>query len=282
MFAGVFSTGRIPPLHLPSSLLLATLAVASFGCATPHVPVPARVESGFDPTTDSLAYPNELLWEYEAGAYVPSRPARSGARGGSPGLFAQRCTFMIRSVRQFYHGARFDPSLPRGSEEHYRDLVRRVLSSDPRRESPVEDRVVIPGFASLREFSTRHEELLKNNTPGRWYAFLQRGNWRMIFPFGQGHQRATAESLLASLVEGHPPIVHVLRFPRITINHTLLIHGAESTATEVHFFAYDPNRPDRTLVLRYDREQASFLFPRTRYFLGGRVSVYEIYDGLLY
>ena len=104
----------------------------------------------------------------------------------------------------------------------------------------------------------------------------------MIFPFGREHQRSTAESLLASLAEGHPPIVHVLRFPRITINHALLLHGARSTDTEVRFFAYDPNQPDRNLVLRYDRGQASFLYPRTRYFQGGRVSVYEIYDGLLY
>ncbi|MBW1684167.1 MAG: hypothetical protein JRS35_03815 [Deltaproteobacteria bacterium] len=269
-------------MRFPPYLLLAMLAVASFGCATPHVPVPARVESGFDPATDTLAYPNGLFWEYEAGVHVPSRAARSGVRGADPELFAQRCTFMTRSVRQFYHGARFDPSLPRGSEEHYRELVRRVLASDPRRESPAGDLVVIPGFANLREFSSYHEELLKNNTRGRWRSYLQRGNWRMIFPFSPEHQRTTAESLLASLAEGHPPIVHVLRFPRITINHTLLIHGARSTATEVRFFAYDPNQPDRTLVLRYDREQATFLFPRTRYFLGGRVSAYEIYDGFLY
>jgi len=257
-------------------------AVASSGCATPHIPVPARVESGFDPATDTLAYPNQLIWEYQAGRSVSSRVARSGGRDADPELFAQRCGFMTRSVRQFYHGARFDPSLPRASETQYRELVRRVLSGDPRRESPVEDPVVIPGFANLREFSFRYEELLKRQTPSRWRSYLQRGNWRMIFPFGPEHQRNTAESLLVSLAEGNPPIVHVLDFPRITINHTLLLHGASSTATEVRFFAYDPNQPDQTLVLRYDREQASFFFPRTNYFLGGRVSAYEIYDGFLY
>ena len=142
--------------------------------------------------------------------------------------------------------------------------------------------MIIPGFANLREFSARYEELLKANTQSRWRSYLQRGNWRMVFPFGPGHQRNTAESLLASLGEGHPPIVHVLDFPGLAINHTLLLHGARSTATEVRFFAYDPNQPDRSLVLRYDREQASFFLPRTRYFMGGRVSAYEIYDGLLY
>jgi hypothetical protein len=261
---------------------MAALVAASFACATPRVPVPARVESGFDARSDTLVYANELIWEYEAGASVSSRVARSGVRGGDPELFAQRCAFMTRSVRQFYHGARFDPSLPRVSEAQYRELVQRVLSSDPRRESPAEEPVVIPGFANLREFSSRHEDLLKQNTPGRWRTHLQRGNWRMIFPFSPEHQRKTAESLLVSLAKGHPPIVHVLTFPRISINHMLLIHGARSSATEVRFFAYDPNQPDRTLVLRYDREQASFVLPRTSYFLGGRVSAYEIYDGLLY
>lgn len=269
-------------MHVLHLLFLATLAVVSLGCTTPHVPIPDRVDSGLNPVADTLAYPNELLWEYEGEGLVSSRPARSGMRGADPERFAQRCMFMTRSVRQFYHAARFDPSMPRVSEEDYRELVRRVLASDPRRERPAEDPVVIPGFANLREFSSHHEELLKKNTEGRWRSYLQRGNWRMIFPFSAKHQRTTAESLLASLAEGHPPIVHVLRFPRITINHMLLIHSARSTATEVRFSAYDPNQPDHTLVLHYDREQAAFLFPRTRYFLGGRVSVYEIYDGFFY
>jgi hypothetical protein len=258
------------------------LAVASFACATPHVPVPARLESGFDPATDALAYPNELIWEYETGVSVPSRVATSGVRGEDPEIFGQRCGFMTRFVRQFYHGARFVPSLPRVSEDRYRELVRRVQASDPRRESPVQDPVIIPGFANLREFSARYEVLLKKRTRNRWRSYLQRGNWRMIFPFGPEHQRKTAESLLVSLAEGHPPIVHVVNFPRIDINHALLLHGATSTVEEIRFFAYDPNQPDRTPVLRYDRAQASFFFPRTHYFPGGRVRAYEIYDGFLY
>ena len=141
---------------------------------------------------------------------------------------------------------------------------------------------MIPGFASLREFSAEHGDLIRERTSGRWRSYVQRGNWRMIFPFGRRHQRREAASLAASIARGEPPIVHVVNFPVISVNHVLLLHRVSASATELRFGTYDPNAPDERVELRYDRERASFELPPTSYFAGGDVKVYEIYDGLLY
>jgi hypothetical protein len=274
----------MPPF--PRRFLLALSALSllvGLACATPPLPVPARVASGFDPQADTFVYANQLRWEYgQPGSAHATRAASSEITGGSDRHFAHRCAIMVRAIRQFYYGARFDPSLPRASEEEYDSLVDGVLATDSRRETPLEDPVVIPGFRNLREFSIEYTELLRGKMGSSWRTWFQRGNWRMIFPFSREHQRRTAERLLASQANGHPTIVHILNFPRIDINHTMLLYGGESNLQEIRFFAYDPNDPGSDAVLLYDREQASFIMPPTIYFAGGTTDAYEVYDGLLY
>jgi hypothetical protein len=238
--------------------------------------VPAHVDSGFDPVADILAYDNQLYWEYAGGV------ASGGGRGDPGPAFGQRCPLMVRQVRQFHYGARFDPARPRVSDEQYRELARRVLDTDPRRDTPLADPVTIPGFANLREFSRQHEHMLKQLTGGRWRSYLQRGNWRMIFPFGTRHQHATAERLLREMAEGHTPIVHVMNFPDVDVNHTTLLYRGDADAREITFLGYDPNAPEKPLVLRYDRERARFSMAPTHYFPGGPVVAYEVYDGWLF
>ena len=258
------------------------LLLALAGCASPPLPGPASPDSGLDPVRDAFAYANELYWDYDTAAGGSERSDDDGVDREDSEIFGQRCVVMVRAARQFFYGARFDPSLPRVSTDRYRELVRQVLRTDPRAERPVEAPVVIPGFANLRELSAQHEELLKESTGGRWLSYAQRGNWRMLFPFTAGQQRRTASSLLEELARGHPPIVHVMNFPHITVNHSLLVHRADATQREIRFYSYDPNQPDRSVALRYDREREGFFLPPTPYFAGGSVKVYEIYDGPLY
>ena len=263
--------------------LLGALALGGLACTTTVMRVPARVDSGLDPTADTFAYANQLRWTYDFGEGQDSpRPASSGVTGGEVPDFAHRCAVMVRVVRQFHYGARFAPSLPRASDDEVEKLLDRVLATDRRRESPVDDPVVIPGFANLREFSLAYGPELQERSGGGWRTWLQRGNWRMIFPFPPKHQRRTAESLIASLSRGHPPIVHVMNFPHVNLNHTMLIYRGESDAEEIRLYAYDPNEPESETILRYDRRRASFRMPETPYFAGGTVKAYEVYDGVLY
>ena len=67
---------------------------------------------------------------------------------------------MVRMVRQFHLGARFEPDSSRLSAEAYAPLVEAVVRRDPRHPDPDEPPVVIPGYADLRSFSLDHEDVL--------------------------------------------------------------------------------------------------------------------------
>jgi hypothetical protein len=226
---------------------------------------------------DVFAFPNETVWEY----HVDAATGRDWWYERNPRPpFSLRCGPMARAVRQFYANARFDPSAPRADPVTYERLLRAVMASDPRRDRAA--RIVIPGYADLRSFSADHTALIEANISGAWTSQLQRGNWRMIFPFTRRHQAETATRLRERLAAGQPPIVHVLRFPNITLNHMIVVYAAEETPAEIRFLAYDPNDAEHPVVLAYDRGARRFSYPQTPYFPGGPVRAFEIYDGLLY
>lgn len=256
----------------PIGLLICAVAVVS--CATP--PPSSAPPRSFDFDRDTLAYANNNQWIYEFvagpdGETVEHRP--SGAD------HTQRCTMMSRATRQFFHTARFDPAAPPVSDDAYAALVQRVLDSDPRRQQPANEPVTIPGYADLRSLSRDKESLLKELVGGTATGYKQRGNWRMIFGFPPEHQRDVAQRLVDDLDRGHPPLVHIANFPKIDINHTVLVIGVEQTPLELRFDIYDPNNAEEPVRLVYDRAGAQFLFARTDYFRGGRAKVYEVYDG---
>jgi hypothetical protein len=189
---------------------------------------------------------------------------------------------MSRTARQFFYDARFDPDLPPIEVSELRERVRDVLARNSRAERANSEPVSIPGFRDLRTLSFEHEQLLKQELSGRWLGYFQRGNWRMIFPFSPRSQRETAGELVADLVRGHLPIVHIVNFPRIDINHTVLVIGFEETPLRIRFSVYDPNYSDRPLSLAFARASATFSYNRTDYFPGGAAKVYEVYDGFFF
>jgi hypothetical protein len=258
--------------RLPHVLALVCLV----GCAARHPPtVPGRATFAFP--DDAFAFANITVWEYDvdpASDEIAWRPRQP------PPDFSLRCGTMARLARQFWAGARFDRDAPVADEATYARLVGDLVDSDPRR--PVTPPVVIPGYPNLHEFSAAHRELLVRAMAGPWQSYLQRGNWRMIFPFTPGHQRAEATRLLAELARGWPPVVHVLRYPWTTINHLVLVFAAEETPAEIRFRAYDPNDAEQTVTLTWDRSARLFTYSTTPYFPGGPVRAYEVYDGLLY
>ncbi len=86
-----------------------------------------------------------------------------------------------------------------------------------------------------------------------------------------------AAQFLADLKDNRPPVVHVVRFPQLTINHAVVLFAATETTNEIRFATYDPNNPAHPAVLTYDRASRTFNFPANDYFPGGRVDVYEVY-----
>ena len=272
-----FQTSPAVKLTFPRFIaLLACLAAILTGCATS--PPPSTSARPFAFEQDTFAYANELVWDYhfdEHGKWV-SKP-----REPRPN-YTHHCFVVARSTKQFFLHARFDAQKPVADAQTYRRLIHQVVSSSPSGTPPGGERIVIPGYANLREFSRAQEELLKAECGGAWHSYFQHGHWRMIWPFTRYYQEKLAEQLRSDLEQNRAPVVHLVRFPSLTINHAILLFDFLTAENEIRFAAYDPNAPDKPVTLTYDRGSRTFSLPTNLYFPGGRVDVYEIYRNWCY
>jgi hypothetical protein len=237
---------------------------------------PARA---FQFERDTFAYAHELVWQYRFDS-VTGRMTTFNT--DPPPTYYHRCFVMARSTRQFFYHARFAPELPAADESVYRKLIREIVSRNPRSACAEADRLVIPGHDGLRGFSRAHEALLKAECGAPWESYFLRSHWRMIFPVVRPHQKRMANQLVKSLGKRGLALVHLFRFPRITINHGIVLYAATESAEKIEFEAYDPNIPAHPVRLTFDRTRRRFIFPPAIYWGGGPVSVIEIYRGGLY
>jgi hypothetical protein len=228
---------------------------------------------------DTFAFANELAWEYRID---PQTGAVSTRFNDPVPDYIHRCFVMVRSARQFLYHARFEPAQPVASPDIYRRLVRQIVSRSPRRLSVDADRIVVPGYDCLRSFSQAQAEVLKSSCGGAWQSYVLFSHQRMILPVPRRHQAKMAVQLTRSLAEGRAPIVHVFRFPKITINHGITLFGVTETADGLRFDVYDPNIPDRPTELNFINSERTFHFPRNHYWAGGPLNVVETYCGWLY
>ncbi len=228
---------------------------------------------------DTFAFANGLVWQYR---FDPATGAMTTFRSNPPPAYTHRCFVMTRSARQFFYHACFDPGLPVAEEQTYRRLVREVVSRTPRKPGLERERVVIPGYNCLRSFSLAQEPLLKGECGRPWESYFVRSHWRMVAPAGRRHQEQMAQQLKRALYERPAPIVHLFRFPRVTINHGIVLFGSRESDRDIEFDAYDPNLPEHPVKLTYERAARSFFFQRTHYWAGGALNVYEMYINGLY
>ena len=232
------------------------------------------VRPRFELERDAFAFPNELVWEYH---FDEATGATAARRRVPPPDYALRCFVLIRAARQFLYHARFDPTAPPASDDVYHRQIRAVLARNPRRPSPAGERVVIPGFAGLREMSAARESLLKRECGGAWRSYVLRSHWHIVVPVSRSHQDRTARQLLESVRHDGAPIIHLLCFPSLAINHGMVVFDGTPTETGVAFLAYDPNEPARPARLTYDRPRRTFSLSANRYWRGGDLNVFEIF-----
>ena len=228
---------------------------------------------------DTFAFAHELVWRYDFDAETGQMTT---VRADPPPTYYHRCFVLVRAVRQFFCHAHFDPDLPAPDAETCRGLVRAIVARNPRQASQADGRVVIPGYEGLRSFSRAWEQVLKAECGGPWESYFLRSHWRMVAPTGRRHQERVAQQLAQALLDHRLPLVHLFRFPRITINHGIVLFGAADSERDIQFDAYDPNIPEHPVKLIYERATRTFVFPRTHYWAGGALNVYEIYTGGLY
>src|SRR5580704_17165326 len=164
-----------------ASARLILLDVAVSGCAS-LAPLDVAVRQPAPPAllrfgVDTFAFPNE---------------SRS-KNPGKPDLYANYCFVMARGVTQFQRFARFDAAAPRVAPEEYVARIKQVVGHKPWEDPlPADDRVVIPGYASLYEFSRDQEAVVKEGLVGRFWTLLHWTNWRVVFPFPGSHQERVA------------------------------------------------------------------------------------------
>ena len=228
---------------------------------------------------DTFAFAHELVWQYHFRSVTGQVTT---ARTQPPPTYYHRCFVMVRSVRQFFYHAHFDPTLPKPEAETCCRLVRTIVSRNPRRVSAEPARVVVPGYEGLRSFSQACEPLLKAECGGPWESYFLRSHWRMVFPVWRRHQQQTARRLERSLHEGGTPAVHLFRFPHLTINHGIMLFTAAAADGVLRFQGYDPNIPAHPVELTYRHADRTFYFPRNQYWAGGKLQVVEIYRNWLY
>lgn len=228
--------------------LLVALAAGLAGCATVPRLEEVRGTAGPGPIIrfgeDTFAFANE---------------SRSKNRG-KPDLYANWCFVMVRAVRQFHQFARFDPAAPRLSPAEYTERVRRITARPPWHPPlPPDDRIVIPGYASLHEFSSREAAAVKAGLSGRFWTWIHWTNWRVAFPVTRGQQERVARETLVELQAGRPVQWLVTNLPTIELNHTVLAYDyrvVEGGAVE--FVVYDPNDPSAPGLIRFDAAERRF------------------------
>lgn len=231
-----------------------------------------KIPRRFDFARDAFAFANELLWKYQFDSATGKMNFRK--REPKPN-YAHRCFVLTRAARQFLYHTQFDATQKNADDEIYRQLVRQILSCNPR--VPSENKIIVPGFAGLREFSIVKEELLKSECGGAWRSYVLRSHWRMLFPISREHQQRTATELLSEIKNNFSPIVHLVKFPSLTINHGMILFDATEVENEIRFAAYDPNLPEKPAQLIFNRAAKTFSLPANSYWAGGELNVIQIF-----
>jgi hypothetical protein len=225
-------------------VVLFTTACASLETAPLALspPQPAAVP-GFDFATDTFSFPNEIR-------------ARNPDRDD---LYANYCFVLARGLRQFFLFARFDPSAPPLSAAEYAERVRAVAAHSPwEPAAPPDERIVIPGYASLRDFSRGEEAAVKEGLGGRFWTMVHWTNWRVTFPVTHDHQAAVAHQIVDELAAGRLVQLLVTNWPKPELNHGVVAYAYRPSPRGVEFVVWDPNDPREPGLVTFDLQARQF------------------------
>ena len=230
---------------------LVSLVVVTAACASapqtnggPSLGLEHSVRTpAFSFASDTFAFPNLI------GARHPNEL----------GIYAHYCFVLARSVRQFAQFARFDPLLPKVDHAGYVERVKRIAAL-PAREAamPPDDRIVIPGYANLREFSQGEESAVKEGLGGRFWTWVHWTNWRVMFPVNGSHQEGVAHEIVDELRAGRLVQLLVTNWPKPELNHTVVAFESRPTDGGIDFVVWDPNNPDGPGIMTWESSARRF------------------------
>ena len=184
---------------------------------------------------------------------------------GKPDLYPGWCFVMARAVTQFQRFARFEPAAPRLTADEYAARVRQITARAPWREPlPARERIVIPGYGTLNEFSRAEEHAVKAGLTARFWSWIHWTNWRVAYPVLGAQQEGVARETVTELQSGRAVQWLITNFPTIELNHTVVVYAYRADSQHhIEFSVYDPNDPGVPGTIRFD--------PRARRFASTRV-----------
>jgi hypothetical protein len=235
---------------------------------------------GFD--RDTFAFENATVLKYKNG--VPFLRARSNS-DDPPNRYTRRCFVMTRTVMQFRKFARFDPHGAPLNDQELAARVRAITHRAAWREPlPENQRVVFPGYANLREMSKKRGSVLQQNIGSGFVTYFRPSNSRMFYQHSRKYQEETHANLKAALARGDLFIGYLSTYPRLSINHAVLIYAQKPgrSGNEIeHYQVYDPNHAEAPRELTWSPHEGAFSYQKDIDFVGGFVRIYQTYRNWL-
>ena len=226
---------------------------------------------------DTVGFANATVFEYREGH--PS--LRRQREKGEPKRYTRRCFVLCRTTMQFHKFARFDPHAPPLDDNalaaRIRNVTHRAAWEKP---LPTNQRVVFPGYANLRAMSDARREVLRRNIGLGWPTYFRFGNFRMLFEHDSNYHKETQANLDAALARGELFVGFLTTYPRLSINHAVLVYKRKSASLNDgidHYLVYDPNHPESPRELSWSSRDRAFAYQKDWDFIGGFVRVYQIY-----
>ena len=226
---------------------------------------------------DTFAFKNATVLKYKNGLPTLQRQLAADPTN----QYTRRCFVMSRSVVQFLKFARFDPrSAPLGDRQltaRIRAVVRRVPWGVP---LPEDRRIVFPGYRNLRELSKAKTDVFERNLGSGFATYFRPANARMVFQHSREYQEKTHANLEAALNRADLFVAYLSTFPKLEINHAVLIYGRRSWRSKdglIRYLVYDPNHPEAPRELMWSARERAFAYQKDIDFVGGFVRVYQCY-----
>ncbi len=225
---------------------------------------------------DTFAFENATVFKYYKGiAFLRARPTSANGRN----LYTRRCFVMTRAAMQFHKFARFNPHGPSLDDRALGARIRAVMRRAPWHGAlPENQRVVFPGYASLREMSKARLHVVQKNIGLGWPTYIRMGNFRMFYRHDLNYQEKTHANLDAALARGDLFVGYLSTYPSLAINHSILVYARKTASSEnEHYLVYDPNHGEAPRQLTWSPREHAFSYKKDSDFIGGFVRIYQVY-----
>jgi hypothetical protein len=247
--------------------------------ATINVGPASAGEPEFSFDCDTFAFQNATVLKYQDGIafFRPSSQGSDPANG-----YTRRCFVMTRTAMQFRKFARFNPHGVALDDQELAKRIRAVARRGPWLEAlPENQRIVFPGYSNLREISKARTQVFEDNIGSGFMSYFRPSNLRMVFLESKGYQEKTHQNLDAALARGDMFVAFLTTYPKMSINHAVLIYGRKKSHSGdelEHYFVYDPNHAEAPRELTWSPRERAFAYQKDIDFIGGFVRVYQSYD----